>query len=172
MNAYMKRLRNKGQSLPLLYVLGAVLLFSAAVLGLVLGSTSIAPGELMEILLDDARNDAAARIVRYVRLPRTLAALLCGAALSVAGAVIQGVLANRLASPSVIGVNAGAGLAVTLCGAFGLLAGWQISLFAFLGAFVAVMAVSFGAKLWGASRSTVIFSPPADSTSLVLFSRI
>jgi iron complex transport system permease protein len=77
-------------------------------------------------------------------------------ALAVSGAVIQGVLANRLASPSIIGVNAGAGLAVTLCSAFGIIGGWQLSLFSFLGAFFAVMIVSIGAKKWGASRGTVI----------------
>lgn len=150
----------------MLYALGVVLLLATVVLGLALGSTSIAPSDLFEVLQDGSRNDAVARIVRYVRLPRTLAALLCGAALSVAGAVIQGVLANRLASPSVIGVNAGAGLAVTLCGAFSLLASWQISLFAFLGAFVAVMLVSLGAKLWGASRSTVILMGVAMNSLL------
>ena len=92
----------------------------------------------------------------YVRLPRVLAALVCGMALAVSGAVIQGVLANRLASPSIIGVNAGAGLAVTLCSAFGLIGGWQLSLFSFVGAFATVMLVSIGAKKWGASRGTVI----------------
>jgi iron complex transport system permease protein len=97
-----------------------------------------------------------ARILLYVRLPRVLGSLICGIALAVSGAVIQGVLANRLASPSIIGVNAGAGLAVTLCSAFGIIGGWQLSLFSFLGAFFAVMIVSIGAKKWGASRGTVI----------------
>jgi iron complex transport system permease protein len=70
--------------------------------------------------------------------------------------VIQGVLRNRLASPSIIGVNAGAGLAVTLCTALGIWGGWQLSLFSFCGAFAAVLLVSFGAKRFGASRGTVI----------------
>ena len=54
------------------------------------------------------------------------------------GAVIQAVLANRLASPSIIGVNSGAGLAVTLCTALGIYGGWQLSLAAFLGGFTVV----------------------------------
>jgi iron complex transport system permease protein len=70
--------------------------------------------------------------------------------------VIQGVLANRLASPSIIGVNAGAGLAVTVCTALGIVGGWQLSLFSFVGAFGAVLLISLGARHWGASRSTVI----------------
>ena len=71
-----------------------------------------------------------------VSVAGVLAGIACGMALAVSGAVIQGVLANRLASPSIIGVNAGAGLAVTLCSAFGLIAGWKLSLFSFAGAFL------------------------------------
>ena len=79
------------------------------------------------------------KIFLYVRLPRTLACMTAGAGLAASGAMIQAVLANRLASPSLIGVNAGAGVAVTLCTALGMLGGWQTSLFSFLGAFAAVM---------------------------------
>ena len=55
-----------------------------------------------------------------------------------------------------IGVNAGAGFAVTLAGALGILGGISLSLFAFLGALLSVALVSLGAKKWGASRGTVI----------------
>lgn len=131
------------------------MLLSAAA-GILLGATRISPGELIDALLGGTDNIAQARIIKYVRIPRVAAALLCGAGLSVSGAVIQGVLANRLASPSIIGVNSGAGLAVTICSALGVLGGWRLSLAAFLGAFAAVMLVSLGAKRWGASRGTVI----------------
>lgn len=97
-----------------------------------------------------------ARILLYVRLPRVLGSLICGMALAVSGAVIQGVFANRLASPSIIGVNAGAGLAVTIGSALGIIGGWRLSLFAFVGAFLTVMLVSLGARKWGVSRGTVI----------------
>lgn len=166
----MKRLQNKKYSPWWTYSIAIALLLTAITLGLALGSTAISPSEVWNVLVDRSRSDATARIVRYVRLPRTVAALLCGAALSVSGAVIQGVLANRLASPSVIGVNAGAGLAVTLCAACGVLSGWKISLFAFLGAFATVMLVSFCAKLWGASRSTVILMGVAMNSLLGAFS--
>ena len=121
-----------------------------------LGSTRISFSQIQQALTNGFDASAEARILGYVRLPRTAAALVCGAALAVSGAVIQGVLANRLASPSVIGVNAGAGVAVTLCTALGIYGGWQLSAFAFIGAFTAVMLVSLGAKKWGASRGTVI----------------
>ena len=139
-----------------LYPLGILFLLAAAAGSLMLGSTSLSIGEMLDALCNGFQYSAGTRIFGYVRLPRTLASLACGAALSVSGAVIQGVLRNRLASPSIIGVNAGAGLAVTLCAALGILGGWQTSLFSFVGAFAAVMLVSLGAKRWGASRGTVI----------------
>lgn len=95
-------------------------------------------------------------IFRFVRLPRTLACLLAGSALAVSGGVIQGVLGNKLASPSIIGVNAGAGLAVTVCCALGQLSGWAIAGSAFLGALVSVLLIVFAAEKAGASRTTVI----------------
>jgi len=54
-------------------------------------------------------------IIYSVRLPRILAAILAGIGLSVSGALLQSVTDNSLASPNVIGVNAGAGFGVILC---------------------------------------------------------
>ena len=139
-----------------LYVLGFFFLGISGLLGIALGSTPLSLSEIVDAFSEGFNSSAGSRIFAYSRLPRTLASMICGAALAVSGAVIQGVLANRLASPSIIGVNAGAGLAVTLCTALGIYGGWRLSLFAFLGAFAAVMLVSFGSRHWGASRGTVI----------------
>ena len=149
----MKHLRKN--KILYLYALGGGLLFLALLLGISLGSTDVSLGRMIRSVFG-GEDAVAKRIFLYVRLPRTLAALLCGASLALSGAVIQGVLANRLASPSIIGVNAGAGLAVTISAAFGITLGWRVSLFAFLGAAFAVMLVSLGAKHFGASRGTVI----------------
>lgn len=129
---------------------------AALFIGLLSGSTRLSLNDFNEIIKGGIGTTVQGRILLYVRLPRTLASLICGGALAVSGAVIQNVLNNRLASPGIIGVNAGAGLAVTLCCAFGIVGGFRLSLFAFLGAFLTVAAVSLGAKRWGASRGTVI----------------
>ena len=150
----MKHLRTN--KLPLLYATGALFLVLAAILGVLLGATDVGLPDLARLLLGRDTGSASAKILLYVRFPRVAASLLCGAALAVSGAVIQGVLANRLASPGLIGVNSGAGLAVTLCSAFGILGGWRLSFFAFLGAFLAAVLVSIGAKRWGASKGTVL----------------
>ena len=138
-----------------LYLAGFSFFCVAFILGFFLGSTPLNFNEIWQFFAGDFTLPGT-RIFAYVRFPRTIASLVCGAALSVAGAVIQGVLANRLASPSIIGVNSGAGLAVTLCTAFGIYGGWRLSLFSFLGAFLAVVLISSGARKWGASRGTVI----------------
>ena len=138
------------------YAISLAVLLLSVILGILLGSTKISLSDMLGAIVRGDYQSPEARILLYVRLPRVLGSLICGIALAVSGAVIQGVLANRLASPSIIGVNAGAGLAVTLCSAFGIIGGWQLSLFSFLGAFFAVMIVSIGAKKWGASRGTVI----------------
>lgn len=172
----MKRLLRTKNRIFLLYLIAVALMLSAMLLGLLLGSVSIAPRALLSAIFDRDATTSAARIFWYVRFPRVAAALLCGGALALSGAVIQGVLANRLASPSIIGVNSGAGLAVTLCAVFGVVGGFRLSAFAFLGAFLAVLTISFGAKKWGASRGTVIlmgvalnalFGAVSDSVTVV-----
>lgn len=50
-----------------------------------------------------------------VRLPRTIVGLLVGICLSLSGSILQGIMRNSLASPNIIGVSSGAGLAATIC---------------------------------------------------------
>jgi iron complex transport system permease protein len=137
--------------------------FLSAFLGVFFGSTKLNLGNALFSVVRGDMDSPEARILIYVRLPRMLAGLICGMALSVSGAVIQSVLANRLASPSIIGVNAGAGLAVTLCSALGILGGFWLSFFSFIGAFITVMLVSIGVTKWGASGGTVILMGVAMS---------
>lgn len=128
---------------------------------LFLGAADLTPAQLFS-----GTGTAAGRIFLYVRLPRTAGCLLAGAALSTAGCVIQHVLANPLASPNIIGVNAGAGLAVTVCCAMGALSGWVIAGAAFFGAFGAVLLVTLAARGAGASRTGVILSGVAVNAFL------
>lgn len=148
-----------------LYLLAAALVLGSALLSLCLGAAALTPGELWRAVLSGP-DSVAGRIFWYVRLPRTAACLLAGAALSAAGCVIQNVLANPLASPNIIGVNAGAGLAVTICCALGAVSGWVIAGAAFLGAFLAVGMVALAARWVGASRTTVILGGVAVNAFL------
>lgn len=51
-------------------------------------------------------------VIIDLRLPRTLAAILVGAAMAQAGAIMQGITRNPIADPGLLGINAGAGLAL------------------------------------------------------------
>lgn len=84
--------------------------------GLLCGSQWIAPAEVWEAMMGTAGSDPLAHsIVCELRLPALLTALLAGSALGVAGLLMQTVFDNPLADPSILGVNAGAGLGAAVC---------------------------------------------------------
>lgn len=99
--------------------MGSVLLICLALLA-VLILVSLAVGTrsltLEEILagLSGQRRTVASIIIWKMRMPRTALAIVVGAALAVAGVVMQGLTRNPLAEPGILGVNAGASLAVVL----------------------------------------------------------
>ena len=148
-----------------LFALAALACAVSAVLSLTLGAAGLTLPELLEAIAAGT-STTAGRIFYLTRLPRTAACLLAGAALAVAGCVIQGVLANPLASPSIIGVNAGAGLAVTICCTLGAVSGWAVAGASFLGAGLAVALVVLLAEKCGASRTTVILGGVAVNAFL------
>ncbi len=156
-------MKNKG---TLLLIAAAVFLAVSAVLNICLGASGISLAELFRALLAGPGTSKAARILWYVRLPRTAASLLAGAGLAVSGAVIQKVLANNLASPGIIGINAGAGLAVAACCAFGTYAPWAVAGTSFLGAMAATFLVVTVARKSGASRTTVVLGGVAVTACL------
>lgn len=96
-------------------VAAVALLALASVASLSLGTRSIPFPDVVGVLLGQADPDSfTARIVMQ-RAPRTLFALLAGAALGVSGLLMQAVTRNPIADPSILGVNSGAALAV-VCG--------------------------------------------------------
>ncbi|WP_130799621.1 FecCD family ABC transporter permease [Streptomyces otsuchiensis] len=88
-----------------------ILLALVAVASVALGAKFIPPGEVWQALVDPTGTDADA-VVREMRVPRTVLGLLVGAALGVAGAVMQALTRNPLADPGLLGINAGAAAAV------------------------------------------------------------
>ncbi len=80
---------------------------------LAVGARAIPPLEVVQILLgaDTGQN---AMVIHDLRIPRTLIALVAGAALGVSGALIQAVTRNPLADPGILGVNAGAAFALAM----------------------------------------------------------
>lgn len=143
-------------------VLG-ILTAAAIVLSLAVGSVEIAPKQVFMALSGQDTTSVSARIVLYTRLPRTLAALLSGASLAVAGVVIQTVLNNPLASPSIIGVNSSAGFAVALVCAMAPTAQKYTPYVAFVGALIGVLLVMGLSQSTVAARITVVLAGMAIS---------
>lgn len=140
-----------------------LLLLAATALSLWTGSVALSPARVLDVLAGKDTSSTAARIIFYSRLPRTCAAFLAGAALAVAGMVIQTVLNNPLASPGVIGVNSGAGFAVALVCAVFPAAGQYTPLVALSGALIAALLVTGLSWRTGASRITVVLAGVAIS---------
>ena len=155
--------RKGKRSLPLAG--GILVTLIIIILSLCLGNIHFRPAQLIGIL-QGSEGSINRSILLYARLPRTLAALSAGAALAVSGAVLQNVLANRLASPGIIGVNAGAGLGVTLCCAAGVLSGYAVSGAAFAGSLISVFLIFLFSCRINASRTTVILSGVALNSIL------
>ena len=131
--------RSSTRATGLVSLVGVVTLI--ALVSVAFGSKSIAMGEVMDALFAfDGSHDQV--IVRSLRIPRTLVGLGVGIALGLAGAVMQGVTRNPLADPGILGVNAGAALAVVVAiYAFGVTDLTVYVWFAFVGALLAALGV-------------------------------
>ncbi|WP_033225102.1 FecCD family ABC transporter permease [Streptomyces virginiae] len=123
-----------------------LVLLVAMVVSLAVGARALTPAEVWRGLSaapdPDQRLTEIRLIVRTVRVPRTVLALVAGVALGVGGALIQGYTRNPIADTGLLGVNSGASFAVVLVIAlFGFADPFQYVWFAFLGAAVAGVVV-------------------------------
>lgn len=124
-------------------ILGIFILWLSLIASITWGAADIAFRDIYDSFtaFDGSTNHL---IIRTVRLPRSLIAMLVGASLAVAGAIMQGLTRNPLASPGILGVNAGAAFAVVV-GTF--IAGSSsltvYAWYAFAGAAISATAVYF-----------------------------
>ncbi len=102
--------RTRGRRIGWLAVSGGLMLI-AALLSVSLGSRTVSVAEILSSFLDPTQEGIAQAAVRQ-RLPRTVLAIVVGAALGLSGALMQGVTRNPLADPGILGINTGAALAV------------------------------------------------------------
>lgn len=127
----------------------------AAVLSIAVGARGIPPDRALSLLLHpDGSTEAI--IVHDLRVPRTLLGLFVGAALGVAGALMQGLTRNPLADPGLLGVNAGASVAIVAAIALlGVRDPIAYIWFAFVGAAAAALLV-YGIGARGRSGATPV----------------
>ncbi|WP_430867576.1 FecCD family ABC transporter permease [Demequina aurantiaca] len=98
----------------LVAIVAAVALVVMIGLSLAVGSRAIDPGTVWDSLWSFDTANADHLIVRELRMSRTMIGILAGAALAVAGALMQALTRNPFADPGLLGINAGAALAVVI----------------------------------------------------------
>jgi iron complex transport system permease protein len=158
LSAYGRSIRAR---VAVLCVLAAAMVL--AMLGdIVTGPSSLGVGDALRGLLYPHELSAPQRVIIWdVRLPQALMALLVGGALALAGAEMQTILNNPLASPFTLGVSSAASLGAALAIVLGLgLPGidsvWLVSANAFVFAFGSVLLLQFLARLRGTGSETLV----------------
>lgn len=132
-----------------LYIYLILLVFFSLAVGLMQGSVAISPQQIFATLFSN-ESTIRSEIIFNLRLPRVLAAFICGALLALSGLLLQVLLRNPLADPYILGVSGGAslaGLVAMVLGGSWLLV--QASAFAGAGLAIAlVFALSYRASGW------------------------
>lgn len=131
----------------------AVLLVLASIAGIVIGSSPVAPETIARVLAAQVLpagwvdlsgvTEAEIAIVWLIRTPRVIVAALVGASLAIAGAQMQGLFRNGLASPDIIGSSAGGSLGAVIALSTGLAMRslFYLPIFSFVGALAALILV-------------------------------
>ncbi|MCD5418816.1 iron ABC transporter permease [Rhodococcus pyridinivorans] len=157
-----------GNSVWLLVLLGVLVLLAIA--SITIGSRNVDWADIVAALGGATDNIGQGAIAK--RIPRTLLAMLVGAALGLAGAVMQGVTRNPLADPGILGVNMGASLAVVIGMAwFGLWTQTSMIWVAIIGAAAAAVFVYTIGSLGrgGATPLKLALAGAATSAALASF---
>lgn len=162
-----------------LFGLITIALGMSILISLALGRYEIDLGTLIHLVLwkvmniGSAPNDATllSNIVFDIRLPRILAVILVGAALSVSGGAFQAMFVNPLVSPGILGVLAGASFGAAL-GIMVSHSWFGVQLFSFAFGFIAVLVALGVAKIYGRSGSQTILLVLGGVISSSLFSAL
>ncbi|BCL72251.1 Ferric vibriobactin ABC transporter, permease protein [Vibrio nigripulchritudo SFn27] len=108
--------RDKKRRLGLFVGMGV--LFIASLVSIFVGTHSISPSVTIDAILSFDSTNSEHLLVQHLRIPRTFLAIVVGGALGIAGVIMQGLTRNPLADPGILGVNAGATVAVVSAIAF------------------------------------------------------
>ena len=147
---------SKNTRLMLFCIVTTMLLLGVVALSVCLGARKIPFSVLMDALLHYDTQNAQHAIVRTLRIPRTVVAAAVGASLAASGALMQAITRNPMASPSVLGINAGASLGLALAMAFLPAASFsETVMFSFVGAAVGTIVIFGVASVSKAGSSPV-----------------
>ncbi|MEQ9763075.1 iron ABC transporter permease [Streptococcus sp. ZJ151] len=134
--------QNRPKLLWLVFFILTIFLLVGIYTGLRFGAVHFSHKAVLTALQHPLTNSKIQDIVIDIRLPRIIAAIFVGAAMAQAGALMQGITRNAIADPGLLGINAGAGLALIIAYAFiGNLHYLQILLICLLGSSLAALMV-------------------------------
>lgn len=158
----------------LIIIIGSGVLALLMAFSITKGAAEIPLSSVWNALFHFNAEDTHHLIVMDLRLPRVLASALVGAAFAVAGAIMQGTTRNPMADSGLLGLNAGAGFALSVCFAFFPGMGYmKIILFSFLGAALGTVMVNGVASLrrGGATPMRLVLAGAAVSALLAALSQ-
>ena len=143
-----KRLLRRERFTPITYILLTVALFFTMVLCICVGNVRISFSDTVTAVWNAAwklpiPENIAKNIILNIRLPRVLCVALAGAALSICGAAMQGLLRNPLADGSTMGVSSAAALGAMIA----IVIGFTLPGFSYGGSMVLAMAFAFGSLI-------------------------
>lgn len=154
--------------------IGIVMLLMTMFYAVTIGSSDINIRVILDSILDFNPLDQKHLIVREIRIPRVISSAFVGAALAVAGAVMQGITVNPMADSGLMGLNSGAGFALALSFAFFPKASYvETILICFVGAAMGAILVNGIANAGGEKASTtrLVLAGAAVNALLTAFSQ-
>ena len=136
----MTQLNKEKRHFSAVFLLLAVLMIVSLAMNIFIGSADISVSEALKVLFGKGEGTAV-NILLKIRIPRALAAMLLGGALSLSGYLLQTLFHNPIAGPFVLGISSGAKLTVSIVTIL------SVSLFHRTGAFVMILAAFVGSML-------------------------
>lgn len=157
-------------------VIGVGAVLASVLLSLAFGSRPVSAAEVVEGITTWVRGETPTDIGALAvqsRVPRTVLALLAGAALALSGALMQAITRNPLADPGILGVNTGAALAVVVGIAFlGITSMWSYLGLALAGAFVTALFVYFVGSVGPGGTTPIKLALAGAATTAALSSLV
>lgn len=151
---------HKGQAFLIL----SIMLVLAIVFAVSTGSVSVPITDIIKGLIN--QEGGSIGIIRDIRIPRVIMAVLVGCNLSVAGVLLQGVMRNPLADPGITGISAGASVVVMFVMLYMPGAMNSVPLFGFLGSMVACFLIYSLAWKKGISAIRIVLAGVAVNAML------
>lgn len=145
----MCRLKQSSKIQKIIIIVAPILIVAVTFISIIYGTKDISLHTIWQSIVNFDKSDPDHQIIRSNRIPRAIAVLCVGAFLAVAGAIMQGITRNYLASPSLMGINDGSAFVITLAVVFipGL-ANYQMILLSIAGsAMGAALVFGFGSLI-------------------------